>query len=212
MLVVLALPVSGSWFVMRTLPSREGAVLIRQLKDSAMVSYDSKGIPSITSTTDSDAYVAQGYVTAADRLFQMDMLRRQAEGKLSEVFGAQLLPTDELSRTIGFERQAKIDITHLSDATKSALDSYAQGVNAYINNNSDKLPIEFSLLCYKPAPWSAVDSAAILKYLSYKQGESWKLDDFRQRMFDKLGPDIYGEIFNEDPSKPLQTTSKKTPM
>jgi penicillin amidase len=210
MLVVLVvLPLFGSWQVMRTFPNHDGAAVIGQLKDSTLVAYDSRGIPSITATNDDDVYVAQGYVTAADRLFQMDMLRRQAEGRLSQVFGASLLSTDELARTIGFERQAKIDVEHLSDPTKRALDNYAQGVNAYINNNSDKLPIEFTLLCYKPAPWRAADSEAILKYLAYKQGESWKLDEFRQRIFNKLGSDIYSQIFTEDASTPLKASSKR---
>ena len=161
------------------------------------VKFDERAIPSIEASSDGDAYFVQGYVAAAQRMFQMDILRRTAEGQLAEVFGASSLPHDKLMRTIGINRIAAAEIKKLPKEVASSLRSYTNGVNEYIEEHDGKLPLPFFLLAYKPRSWTETDSLAILKYHQYQSDESWPLDDLRQRILDKFGngglaPQLFG--------------------
>jgi penicillin amidase len=161
------------------------------------IKFDERAIPSIEASDDEDAYFVQGYVTAAQRLFQMDILRRTAQGQLSEIFGASSLPHDKLIRTIGINRSAGAEIKQLPAKVASSLRSYTNGVNEYISEHDGKLPLPFFLLGYKPRQWTQTDSLAILKYHQYQAEESWQLDDLRQRIVEKFGnagisPQLFG--------------------
>lgn len=204
MLTCLALPFAGWWLIFRPLPDRDGVVKFLQLGDSAVVNFDGRGVPYIHATSEQDLYMVQGYVVASDRLFQMDMLRRTAKGELAEVFGPQAIASDRLMRTIGFNRLANDQKQTLSPSVAKAVAAYCQGVNKFIADNNDKLPIEFVLLGYKPKVWQPDDTLAIMKYLDYIQDESWRLDDLRQRVLDRLGAeeasDLFGDTWSSTPT------------
>jgi penicillin amidase len=198
-IVIIALvPALGLWFVaQRALPVLDGVVTMNALSRLVTVKFDERAIPYIEASSDGDVYFVQGYVAAAQRMFQMDILRRTAEGQLAEIFGANSLPHDKLMRTIGINRLAEAEIKKLPKEVVSSLHSYTSGVNEYIEEHDGKLPLPFFLLGYKPKSWTDADSLAILKYHQYQSDESWQLDDLRQRILDKFGngglaPQLFG--------------------
>ncbi len=195
---LLVLPVGLWWFVERRLPALDGAGLVTCLGKPVIVKYDGRAVPYIEALSPADAFAAQGYVTARERMFQMDLARREAAGELSEIFGSSALPSDRLMRTLGMRRLAEKELGCLSGLAREALESYALGVNAYLAENADRLPLEFLLCGYTPSRWTAVDSLCIIKHLGYQLDESWRLDDLRQRAFDKIGQRLYSELFKDD--------------
>jgi penicillin amidase len=197
-LLVIGVPIFGIWLVKRPLPQLDGRTNIGGLSNAASVAFDGRGIPYIEARSDSDAYLVQGYITARDRMFQMDILRRMALGQMSEIFGASWLPTDRLMHTLSIKKLAYSEFNNASAQSKSALESYARGVNEYISESANKLPLQFMLLGYSPQTWHAEDSLAILKYQAYIKDESWRLDDFRQRVANRIGDDLTGQLFADD--------------
>lgn len=195
MLLLLAIPIFGWWAAQSALPVLDGLIPISDLYRSVVIKFDERGVPSIEAASENDAYYVQGYITAAQRLFQMDILRRTACGELSEVFGSSCLPHDRLMRTIGINRLAVQNEKKLSREVKDSLTAYSKGVNTYIEQNQGRLSIPFTLLGYKPRVWQNADSLAILKYTEYKADESWQLDDLRERILDKVGPKITPQLF-----------------
>src|SRR5438128_4325986 len=138
------------------------------LHDKVTVRRDERGISYIEAANDADLYFAQGYVTASDRLFQMELFRRVARGELAEIFGAgpdgSVLEGDKQHRLYGFAQLAEAQATRLPDKLRAALESYARGVNAYIASlDAKSLPPEFQILQIKPRPWTTSDSLLIGK-------------------------------------------------
>lgn len=209
--VVSLFAIAAWWFAHRSLPVLDGIVTIPSLSRPAQVKFDDRGIAYIEGSSDRDVYLVQGYMTAAERMFQMDISRRSAKGELSEVFGPNSLAHDKLMRTIGFNRLAQQDFKGLSADVKSALDAYTRGVNAYIESAQDRLPLEFVLLGYAPKQWQPTDTLAILKYNQYEQDESWRLDDLRQRVLDKAGDKVSTQLFNETLHQTEAAGSQPTP-
>ncbi|HEY9867914.1 MAG TPA: penicillin acylase family protein, partial [Candidatus Obscuribacterales bacterium] len=197
-ILLLAVPVTAWWLVQLPLPPLDALVYAPELADPVVVRFDGRAVPYIEAGSDRDLYLAQGYVTARDRMVEMDLLRRTALGRLSEVFGPSALAADKLMTTIGFGRLADAEATALSAEARDMLESYCRGVNLYLDTVAEKLPLEFRLLGYTPARWQVRDCLAILKYLAYEQDESWKLDELRQRIFDKVGPQLFARLFCED--------------
>ena len=153
------------------------------LHDRVTVRRDERGIPYIEAKNDDDLYFAQGYVTASDRLFQMDLMRRIVRGEMGEVFGAVVLDEDKRHRTLGLGRVADESAKNLPPHLNKALTAYAAGVNAFIDSLTDQsTPIEFRLLQYKPRHWITADSLCIGKLLGEYLSKSWDLDIMRGAM------------------------------
>jgi penicillin G amidase len=141
---------------------------------------DERGIPYIEATSDDDLYFAQGYVTASDRLWQMDILRRNVRGEMAEIFGEAALSEDKRHRTFGTAQVVEETAKHLPPNLDKALNAYAKGVNAYIDSLTDQqLPAEFRLLQYKPRHWTPSDSLCVGKLLAEYLSNSWPLDVMR---------------------------------
>jgi penicillin amidase len=202
-IIVIAAPFLGWWWLRRPLPPLSGIVAMPRLDNPVLVHFDAQGIPYIDAKSEADAYQAQGYLVARERMFQMDMLRRAAAGELSEVFGSSAVPADRLMRTIGIRRIAEEEQKHLTPLTKAALEQYCLGVNRYLSANADQLALEFSLLSYSPRAWKPADTLAVMKYIAYELDESWKLDDLRLRVKQKVDKDIYADLFRDDWIAPL---------
>ncbi len=122
---------------------------------------DRHGVPHIDAATQEDLFLAQGYITAQDRLWQMDAFRRSANGELSEVMGPSLLRHDKAQRMFQFRNVAHRIYENLQPDDRARLEAYARGVNLYIAQHQDSLPPEFRLLHYRPQPWSGADSISI---------------------------------------------------
>ena len=123
---------------------------------------DACGVPHIFAATEPDLFVGYGYAMAQDRLFQMDYLRRQALGRLSEVLGPEAYEYDLLARTVGLHRIAEEETARLPGETAARYEAFSTGVNAFIESSRDAPPIEFDLLDYRPEPWRPLDSIALL--------------------------------------------------
>ncbi|MEZ4530826.1 MAG: penicillin acylase family protein [Thermomicrobiales bacterium] len=127
---------------------------------------DSRGVPHIRASNVHDVMLAHGYVQAQDRLWQLDYLRRQAIGRLCELFGESKLAEDRIAHTLRIPKIARDIYETSSVESRAALDAFARGVNAFMAEalaSPNQLPIEFDLLDYRPEPWSAVDSLAIFR-------------------------------------------------
>ncbi len=169
------------WYAWRPLPQRSG-VVAAPIGAPAHVVFDSLGVPHIRASSLEDALFAQGYVTAQDRLFQMDGLRRLAAGELSEVFGPAYLETDRESRRMRTRRVAEDAYKTLPAADRAAMAAYARGVNELIATHRGSLPIEFTLLGYQPRPWSVVDSLLICLYMYRNLTTTWRDEMVKQTM------------------------------
>ncbi|MDT4897889.1 MAG: penicillin amidase [Acidobacteriota bacterium] len=167
------------------------------LREKVTVRRDERGIPYIEAANESDLYFAQGYVTATDRLFQMELFRRAARGELSEIFGNTTLDEDKRHRTLGFARLAESQVATLPARLRRALEDYARGVNAYIESlDAKELPPEFQILRLKPRPWLVSDSLAASKLLDESLSTTWRLDLTRS-LFASLSPTLRDALFPE---------------
>jgi penicillin amidase len=155
-LLVLVL-VAIYWIAYRPLPTISGQISA-PVSAQATVGRDSLGVPHITAGQWEDAIFLQGYATAQDRLWQMDVLRRLAAGELSEVLGSATLELDREARGLRMRRIAEEHARTLPPADRAVFAAYARGVNYFIETHRSALPLEFTLLRYDPRPWSIVDS------------------------------------------------------
>jgi len=137
------------------------------LNDSARIVRDAHGIPHILAGPEHDLFFLQGWVHAEDRLFQMDLLRRQASGTLAELLGPDAVESDVQLRTIGLRRAAEKSLPLLSEPVMDAFEAYSDGVNAYID--SHPLPPEYQALeITEIEPWSSLDSMVISKLFAFR--------------------------------------------
>ena len=165
MLALLLLAVGGFVLWLRSitlaaLPQLDGDVHLAGLSAPVTVRRDAHGVPHIDAATQPDLFIAQGYVTAQDRLWQMDSLRRSANGDLAQILGPSLVSHDKTQRVLQIRLNAQRIYDHLPANDRSRLEDYARGVNLYIAQceKNNTLPVEFRLLMYRPQPWRGVDS------------------------------------------------------
>jgi penicillin amidase len=143
------------------LPQLDGEIHLAGLSAPVTVRRDAHGVPHIDAATQPDLFFAQGYITAQDRLWQMDALRRNANGELAEVAGPAQLAHDKAQRVLQVRRTAERIYAHLSPNDRARLDEYAGGVNLYIAQLQNSLPPEFRLMHYRPRPWNGADSISV---------------------------------------------------
>ena len=150
------------------------------IKDRVTVRRDARSIPYIEAKNDADLYFVQGYTTASDRLWQMDLMRRLARGETAEIFGKAVLEEDKRWRRFNFAKIAEENIQFLTPELRAALDNYAKGVNAYIASlDANTMPVEFKILQYKPRDWKASDTIVVGKILSDALSSTWRNDLLR---------------------------------
>lgn len=180
-LVICAAFGYGYWILHKKLPVTSGTLSIPGLHASVSVYRDPEGVPHIEAKNEHDLFLAQGFVTAQSRLFQMDLSRRQASGTLSEIAGSATVSQDKFFRTLGLRRWAKKSYASYSMHSQDVLQWYSDGVNAFINRaeKKGKLPAGFQMLSYKPSPWTPTDSLTIGKYMAYDLGGHWQGQAFR---------------------------------
>lgn len=155
------------------------------LKEAVTVVRDGRSIPYIEAKHDADLYFVQGYVTASDRLWQMDLLRRVARGESAEIFGRTTLEEDKRWRRFGFVQVAEESLKYIAPELRKALEDYARGVNAYIASLDEKtLPVEFQILRYKPREWTPADSLVIGKILAEALSSTYQGDLIRESLRD----------------------------
>jgi len=186
------------WYIFRPLPEVDGAATLPGLRKESTVERDTWGVPHIHAASLNDLAEAQGYVMAQDRLWQMDLLRRVARGRLAEIVGPVALPLDRRFRTFGFARAADRDVSLLDAEARSAYEAYARGVNRFIEEHQNRLPLEFSLLNYKPEPWQPSDSAVIAGYMYETLTDTWEEELNRSKLTARVGAERAKDLFSED--------------
>ncbi len=189
------------------------------LQQEVRVHYDQYLIPHIIAENDHDLYLAQGYITARHRLWQMEFQTHAAAGRISELIGEQALDFDRLQRRKGmvFGAQSAQAAFNRNDTIKSAVEAYAEGVNYFINSLSYKdLPIEYKLLDYAPENWNSLKTALLLKYMA-DDLSGWDADLENTNAYHLLGPERFDFLFpdtlnNTDPVIPNQTRYNFEPV
>jgi penicillin amidase len=199
-LTVLIAVVGGVawWLFIRPLPQVDGTASLPGLQKEVAVERDVWGIPHIRAGSLADMAEAQGYVVAQDRLFQMDVLRRVARGQLSEVVGPKAIPLDKQFRLLRFGPAAERDVALLDEESRSAMEAYARGVNKFIEQHQSKLPVEFTLLKYKPQPWRPADSLAIAGYMYQTLTNTWEDELDRAQVTARVGADRAKALYAQD--------------
>lgn len=167
------------------------------LKESVTIRRDARSIPYIEAKTDADLFFAQGYVTAQDRLWQMDLLRRVARGELAEIFGKQVLEEDKRWRKYGFAKIVEESLMTLDPQLRTALENYSRGVNAYIATLDEKtMPPEFKILQYKPRDWQPTDTLVVGKILADGLSSTWQNDLLRAALQKNLTKEKFADVTN----------------
>lgn len=207
-LVVAAVAGGGYWYVHGKLPQRQGEAVLPGLRAPVSVRFDTRGVPHIEARNEPDLYRALGYVHAQDRLFQMEIVRRLAQGELAEVLGSQLVPTDTLFRTLRIGEQAERMVERQDKQSPAwlALQAYLAGINAW--QSSHPKPIEFDLLGIKARPFTAQDTLSVAGYLAYSFAAAFRSEPALTFIRDRLGHE-YLHIFDLDwqPDGALQSTA-----
>ncbi|MGA2351184.1 MAG: penicillin acylase family protein [Terracidiphilus sp.] len=178
------------------LPVLDGDLHVAGLSAPVVVRRDSHGVPHIEASSQDDLFVAQGYVTAQDRLWQMDLLRRNSNGELAEILGPSLVGHDRAQRVLQFRNTARRIYANLPADDRARLDDYARGVNLFIAQNQATLPPEFKLLFYRPQPWSGVDSISIGLGMVQLLDTHWDVKLSRERIAAKLNnPKLEADLY-----------------
>ncbi len=151
----------------KAIPDYNQNVELRGLTDEVQVFRDSLAIPHIYAKNEADLYRTVGFVMAQDRMWQMDLLRRVTQGRLAEIFGADLVNTDLFLRALRIPEKSEMMVDDITAEQRAALEAYSDGVNQYIEQYSNKLPPEFSILGYKPEPWTSANSLNVTGYMAW---------------------------------------------
>jgi penicillin amidase len=184
--VLLAALLAGAYLYLRqSLPKTEGEIRLPGLSAPVEILRDRYGIPHIFAASLVDASFAQGYVHAQDRLWQMEMSRRVAAGRVSEIVGAAGLETDRFLRTLGVRRSAEANLRSIDSETRQLLEAYAAGVNAFLASDP-VLPPEFWLTGIRPEPWTPADSVSWTKMMAWDLGGNWRNELLRMRLAKSL--------------------------
>ncbi|MFF6995717.1 penicillin acylase family protein [Streptomyces sp. NPDC008313] len=214
LLIVLVLAVVGGvaygsyWgisTVRASFPQTKGSLTLDGLSGPVDVKRDGNGIPQIYASSDEDLFMAQGFVQAQDRFYEMDVRRHMTSGRLSEMFGKGQVDNDAFLRTLGWDRVAKKEYeTELSDSTKKYLDAYAKGVNAYLKGKDGAdISLEYAALGftndYKPQKWTPVDSVAWLKAMAWDLRGNMQDEIDRSLMTSRLGPKQIADLYPDYP-------------
>ncbi|MCZ4606064.1 penicillin acylase family protein [Streptomyces sp. Lzd4kr] len=215
-LAVVAGVAGGAYWSISTVrasfPQTKGSITLKGLSGPVDVKRDDYGIPQIYASSDEDLFMAQGFVQAQDRFWEMDVRRHMTSGRLSEMFGKSQVDNDEFLRTLGWERIAKQEYDKtLSASTKKYLQAYAAGVNAYLDGKDNKdISLEYAALGftndYKPGKWTPVDSVAWLKAMAWDLRGNMQDEIDRALMTSRLGPKEIADLYPQYPysrNKPI---------
>ena len=186
---------AGTLLIRGALPQTSGTLHVAGADATITVVRDHYGLPHITAGDAHDLFFGQGYVTAQDRLWQMEFNRRVAVGRLAEILGPSVTADDEYLRTLGLGRTAQADVDNLSPALHAELDAYTQGVNAFISSHQNSLPLEFRLLGFTPEPWKDTDSIAYGKVVALSLDDAFTTKLPRAAVLAKAGPAVAEALF-----------------
>ena len=211
--LVCVLVFVAAWLYSRTLyPTYEGELSLENLSENVTVHFDENGVPHINAETQKDAYTALGYVHAQDRLWQMELIRRIAPGRLSEIFGDKLVETDVFFAGLGLVEDANESITKIdinSEAYKLTI-AYLDGVNQFVEEGAT--PIEYNLIGLKKTKFTVNDVYNVFGYMSFSFAIAQKTDPLLQEIKEKLGDNYLAELEIPIYSNTALLKSEKNPI
>lgn len=192
----------GYWYMSQSVPQQSGTLELSALRGEVRVYRDERGIPHIEASNVHDLFFAQGFVTAQDRLWQMDMFRRVAGGRMAEVLGESELEQDKFFRILNFRGAAAKSKEVIGPEAFEMGEAYAAGVSTYIEHVTSgqaTLPIEFRLLGYTPEPWTMDDSLLVGRLMAYQLSGNWDAEVERYRIAELFGWDVMNEWLPDYP-------------
>jgi len=198
MLTVAAVAAAVAVWAWRTLPQTTGENAVPGVERPVDIWRDGYGVPHIFATSASDAWFALGYVHAQDRMWQMELMRRAGAGRLAEVLGPRAFDVDRVYRTLGLYRLAEAQARALPPPARHALDSYAKGVNAWLEHRAAALPPEFMLLGYEPEQWRPADSLLWGRLLAFQLSFNWTTELYRARLSQRLPKSLIADLWPVD--------------
>jgi penicillin amidase len=176
-------------------PQIDGTMRLAGLKAPVTVTHDEMGTPYVFASNTPDLIRAQGFVTAQDRLMQMELFRATWRGELSATFGANALQSDIRMRVLGIRRNGDRHAAKLDGESRAYLQNYVDGVNAYINDHPADHPIELRIAGLTPRPWDVADLVTLVHFIHYTHATNFRSEVIAQELIDKLGLERAREIF-----------------
>ncbi len=209
----LAIGAALAWYlVSRSLPDYDASVRFPELNAEVRITRDANAVPHIRASTDHDAFFAMGLVHAQDRLWQMELARRSAQGNLSALFGARTIELDRLVKILDLYGAAADSFPAQTPETQAALTAYAEGVNAWIRHvNEEALgrgAPELFLFDGALAPWVPADSLAIMKMMALRLSAGARNEVLRGKFLLNLPPEKVADILPDDPN-PAATSPRR---
>jgi len=202
LILIIALIIGLYAHLQSTKPQLEGTLTLEGLKDEVEVLYDEYGVPHIYAQNESDAYFALGYVHAQDRLFQMEMLRRAAGGRLAEVLGEELIPVDKFFRTLGLNHFAKQHADKFFNSDTAAFQrlslAYQKGINQFIKTG--KTPVEFTIIGIPKEEFTPQDIYLAVGFMSFGFAEGFHADPVLQKIKTEWGEEYLKDLAVETPA------------
>ncbi len=203
LVVIVAAVAAGAYlYGRRSLPQVSGTIHVEGLSGPVEIVRDADAIPHIFASAKRDAFFGLGFVHAQDRLWQMEFQRRIGHGMLSEVFGAATVPQDRFLRTVGFGRAARSAWERLPDDARRQIEAYCAGVNAFLATDPP-LPPEFTLLRFKPAPWTGPDVLVWVKMMAWDLSANYSHELLRRDLLARVGPERTAELMPPYPQDGL---------
>jgi len=195
--ILVAIAVVGVYvFLRRSLPQTDGTITVSGISAPVEIVRDADSVTHVFGATKLDAYYGLGYAHAQDRLWQMEFQRRVGMGRLSEVFGPASVNTDRFLRTLGTGRAARSAWEALAEETKTAINAYVAGVNAFLaTHHGSRLPLEFTLLQYEPEPWTGPDVLAWVKMMAWDLSKNYSFELLRHDAVALLGRERAAALF-----------------
>ena len=189
----------GWWWIHRSVPILDGRVPLNGLRGAVEVRFDRFAVPHVFAGSDADAWRAVGYLQARDRLWQMELYRRAASGRLSELLGESTVAIDQRFLTLGLRLAAEREWQRTPAEVRAAFESFAAGVNAAMPASRGERPLELQLLGLTPEPWTPIDSLAISKLFAWRLGENHRAELLRYALLQEEGPRVL-ELFPPAPA------------
>lgn len=212
-ILIIAVIAAALWYRSASQPAIDGTIRLGGVKAEVDIVRDAEGVPHIYAQSEQDAYFALGFVHAQDRLWQMEMNRRIAAGRMAEILGPNAVDTDRFLRTLGIRRNAERILANLSAETRAGLEAYAKGVNAYLATRKSPLPPEFLLTrAAAPEPWHPVDSIGWQTMMAWDLGANWSQEILRMRLSQRLPLDRINEFLPPYPGDPVTETLDYTKL
>ena len=199
--VIVLLAIIAGFVIIRNisrkgLPDYNQDIQLTGLKYEVRVYRDKYAVPHVYAKVENDLYMAVGYLLAQDRLWQMDLIRRVTMGRISEIFGEDFVETDLLLRALRFSEKSEKILDELDEKYQAIIKAFCEGVNQYIKSNLKNMPVEFTLLGYKPDLWEPLHTVNLLGYMAWDLKAGWDelvLDDIRKAVdserYSELLPD-----------------------